>query len=65
MVTLTGFEAHDITYPTSRTQDSSDAMNPNPDYAAAYLLVQLTTAPRGTGMCSGEVPETNWDKHER
>ncbi|WP_207930252.1 enolase C-terminal domain-like protein [Streptomyces hainanensis] len=28
---------HDVRFPTSRTLDGSDAMNPDPDYSAAYL----------------------------
>lgn len=28
--------AKDIKFPTSRTFDGSDAMNPDPDYSAAY-----------------------------
>ena len=41
MVTITGFRARDIRFPTSREADGSDAMNPDPDYSAAYLV--LTT----------------------
>lgn len=32
---------HDVRFPTSRTLDGSDAMNPDPDYSAAY--VELVT----------------------
>lgn len=31
--------AHDIRFPTSRTLAGSDAMNPNPDYSAAYVIL--------------------------
>jgi L-fuconate dehydratase len=51
-VQITGFDTHDVRFPTSRTLDGSDAMNPNPDYAMAYLTV-LTDAPeeaRGNGF---------------
>jgi len=34
-------EVKDIRFPTSRSLDGSDAMNPDPDYSAAYLV--LTT----------------------
>jgi len=33
-------ETHDIRFPTSRSLDGSDAMNPAPDYAAAYVVVR-------------------------
>ena len=32
-------EVSDIRFPTSRSLDGSDAMNPAPDYSAAYLVV--------------------------
>ena len=41
MVTITGCRARDIRFPTSRQADGSDAMNPDPDYSAAYVV--LTT----------------------
>ncbi len=37
---ITGFDTHDVRFPTSRQLDGSDAMNPNPDYSAAYLIVK-------------------------
>src|SRR3981081_487650 len=37
---------HDVRFPTSRTLDGSDAMNPDPDYSAAYLRL-LTDADDG------------------
>ena len=39
--TITGLTTHDVRFPTSRTLDGSDAMNPDPDYSAAYAV--LTT----------------------
>ncbi|MEV1011490.1 L-fuconate dehydratase [Streptomyces sp. NPDC049881] len=38
--------AHDVRFPTSRTLDGSDAMNPDPDYSAAYVRL-LTDADDG------------------
>src|SRR5688500_8431788 len=43
--TITGLIARDIRFPTSRSLDGSDAMNPDPDYSAAY--VELTTSTPG------------------
>jgi L-fuconate dehydratase len=39
MVTITGCRARDIRFPTSRAADGSDAMNPDPDYSAAYVVL--------------------------
>jgi L-fuconate dehydratase len=33
-------ETHDVRFPTSLHRDGSDAMNPNPDYAMAYVIVR-------------------------
>ena len=41
MTTITHLEVRDIRFPTSRDLDGSDAMNPAPDYSAAYVI--LTT----------------------
>ena len=38
-VTLTRVEGLDIRFPTSRWLDGSDAMNPDPDYSAAYVIL--------------------------
>ncbi|MCU0494328.1 MAG: L-fuconate dehydratase [Chloroflexaceae bacterium] len=37
--TITGVSAHDIRFPTSRHLDGSDAMNRDPDYSAAYVVL--------------------------
>lgn len=39
-ITITEVSAHDIRFPTSRALDGSDAMNPDPDYSAAYVILQ-------------------------
>jgi L-fuconate dehydratase len=33
------FETHDVRFPTSVQLDGSDAMNPDPDYSAAYVVI--------------------------
>jgi L-fuconate dehydratase len=52
MTTILGFETHDVRFPTSRTLDGSDAMNPSPDYSAAYLIIR-TDAPGGNEALAG------------
>ncbi len=37
--TITHLTAHDIRFPTSRALDGSDAMNRDPDYSAAYVIL--------------------------
>jgi L-fuconate dehydratase len=44
-------EAYDVRFPTSRTLDGSDAMNPNPDYSAAYCVIHTSDPSlRGYGL---------------
>jgi len=61
-ITITDAIARDIRFPTSRALDGSDAMNPAPDYSAAYVTLRtdqpgleghgLTfTIGRGTEVC--------------
>jgi len=38
--TITDVVARDIRFPTSRALDGSDAMNPDPDYSAAYVVLR-------------------------
>src|SRR5260221_11028377 len=44
--TITGATTHDVRFPTSRTLDGSDAMNRDPDYSAAYVVL-ATDHPAG------------------
>lgn len=49
--TITDYEVKDIRFPTSKTQDGSDAMNPDPDYSAAYLILKTNhTSLEGHGL---------------
>ncbi|MER6915712.1 enolase C-terminal domain-like protein [Streptomyces sp. NPDC000594] len=49
--TVTGFEVHDIRFPTSEQLDGSDAMNPDPDYSAAYVVIRTDEGSEGHGLC--------------
>jgi len=40
MSTITELAVIDVRFPTSRTLDGSDAMNPDPDYSAAYVVLR-------------------------
>jgi len=44
MSIVTGFETVDVRFETSLLLDGSDAMNPDPDYSAAYLRVTTDAA---------------------
>ena len=39
MTKITSFETFDLRFPTSANLDGSDAMNPDPDYSAAYVVL--------------------------
>jgi L-fuconate dehydratase len=49
--TVTEFEVHDIRFPTSEQLDGSDAMNPDPDYSAAYVVIRASDGAEGHGFC--------------
>src|SRR3954468_8248130 len=36
---IASLETFDVRFPTSRHLDGSDAMNPDPDYSAAYVVI--------------------------
>lgn len=38
-ITITDISIKDLRFPTSKTLDGSDAMNPEPDYSAAYVIL--------------------------
>ena len=48
MTRITALDVIDVRFPTSRELDGSDAMNPEPDYSAAYLVLR-TDDPRHAG----------------
>lgn len=63
---ITSAEISDIRFPTSLALDGSDAMNPDPDYSAAYVVLKtdragieghgLTfTTGRGTEICTAAI----------
>ncbi|MFL5771310.1 MAG: L-fuconate dehydratase [Chloroflexota bacterium] len=49
---ITAMDVLDIRFPTSRNRDGSDAMNLDPDYSAAYVIVRTDAAdgPEGHGL---------------
>jgi L-fuconate dehydratase len=51
-LTLTGIDSLDIRFPTSRELHGSDAMNRDPDYSAAYVILKTDdpSAPEGHGL---------------
>lgn len=42
--TIIALETSDVRFPTSRELDGSDAMNPDPDYSAAYAVLKTDAA---------------------
>ncbi len=49
-VKITALSVRDIRFPTSRQLDGSDAMNPDPDYSAAYVVLETDGAHQGHGL---------------
>ncbi|RZT59526.1 L-fuconate dehydratase [Microcella alkaliphila] len=44
MSVIVSIDTADVRFPTSQSLDGSDAMNPDPDYSAAYLVVHTDAA---------------------
>ena len=49
MAQFVSLQTHDIRFPTSRHLDGSDAMNPAPDYSAAYVVIATDVGDGLTG----------------
>lgn len=47
---ITAVDVFDIRFPTSRQHIGSDAMNPDPDYSAAYCVLHTNTDLEGHGL---------------
>ncbi|WP_426567056.1 enolase C-terminal domain-like protein [Angustibacter sp. McL0619] len=47
---FTEFELVDVRFPTSLELDGSDAMNPDPDYSAAYVVLHTSGGESGFGF---------------
>jgi L-fuconate dehydratase len=47
---ITAIEAVDVRFPTSQELDGSDAMNPEPDYSAAYVTIRTSEDREGYGL---------------
>jgi len=50
MTRITGLRTIDVRFPTSANLDGSDAMNPDPDYSAAYVILETDGAHEGHGL---------------
>jgi len=50
VATIATLETHDVRFPTSRRLDGSDAMNPFPDYSAAYVVMRTTGGEEGHAL---------------
>jgi L-fuconate dehydratase len=47
---ITGLRTYDLRFPTSAALDGSDAMNPDPDYSAAYVVLETDGGLAGHGL---------------
>lgn len=51
MTRITDLRVFDLRFPTSQSLDGSDAMNPDPDYSAAYVILDTDAdGPSGHGL---------------
>jgi len=50
MTTITRLRTYDLRFPTSKTFAGSDAMNPDPDYSAAYVVLEPDAEIEGHGL---------------
>jgi len=50
MTKITSLSTFDLRFPTSQALDGSDAMNPDPDYSAAYVVLHTDGAHEGHGL---------------
>jgi L-fuconate dehydratase len=50
MTLISALDVVDVRFPTSLELDGSDAMNPDPDYSAAYLVLRTDDGPDGFGL---------------
>lgn len=50
MTRITGLRTYDLRFPTSSALDGSDAMNPDPDYSAAYVVLETDGSLEGHGL---------------
>jgi L-fuconate dehydratase len=49
---ILALDCFDVRFPTSREHHGSDAMNPDPDYSAAYVVLRTDPgAPDGHAIC--------------
>ncbi len=50
MTKIIDFTTYDLRFPTSQSLDGSDAMNPDPDYSAAYVVLETDCDHAGHGL---------------
>jgi len=50
MTKITQITTRDLRFPTSESLDGSDAMNPDPDYSAAYVVLETDGEHEGHGL---------------
>ena len=50
MTKITNLKTVDVRFPTSTQLDGSDAMNPDPDYSAAYVVLETDSEHEGHGL---------------
>jgi len=70
-IIITAIETKDVRFPTSQSLDGSDAMNPDPDYSAAYVILKTNhpsyqghgltfTIGRGNELCVAAIESLSY-----
>jgi L-fuconate dehydratase len=49
-IRITGLQVMDLRFPTSRTAAGTDAMHKDPDYSAAYVILETSSGLEGHGL---------------
>jgi L-fuconate dehydratase len=64
---MVGIEVSNVRFPTSRELDGSDAMNPAPDYSAAYVTVRTSAGDTGHALAFtvGRAIRFTWKRSRR
>ena len=52
MIKIKDLRVLDIRFPTARAAVGTDAMHPDPDYSAAYVILETNAALEGHGLTS-------------
>ena len=56
LIKIVSLRALDVRFPTSRSLGGSDAINPDPDYSAAYCILETDPVLEGGRSLESSIP---------